>query len=194
MEKRFFNLYSCCIPVKGFNKAIICDLQRDRIHPIPIVLYEILIHFTKKGKSIVEIEILVNYDASYSKNNILELRKQYARLRKLTLFNAQYNKILVNIDLYVLYIKQSVLSENCCGVVSPWYFTANTVTFIEAKNYNSCLNRKISIDQHGNIKNCPSMKFSYGNIKTDKLSDIVNKKEFTMLWNISKDKIMVFLL
>jgi SPASM domain peptide maturase of grasp-with-spasm system len=296
MRKKYFILYSCCIPVSGIKRAVICDLQRDKIYPIPLVLYKIL-NYTQKGKSILEIknefeenqyryiddyfdhlsnldcgffsdtfqqlpkinfnnyydpkpisnaivdfstisehdfskiilelshlkcealemrfykempisnltlllsitdgstlrsiEILVKYDMSYSTDNIIKLRKQYSRLRKLTLFEAYSNKILEHPDIYIIYAKQSVLSEKCCGNVSPWYFIAKTENFIEAKKFNSCLNRKLSIDQHGNIKNCPSMKFSYGNIKNVSLLDVVNQKDFSSIWNISKDKIQI---
>jgi len=37
-----FHLFSCCIPVRGYKKAVICDLQRNIIQPIPLPLYEIL--------------------------------------------------------------------------------------------------------------------------------------------------------
>jgi len=296
-DDKYFNLYSCCIPVKGYNKAVIYDLQRNKIYPIPFALHEILVYCTQKGKSILEIkenfeasqhcfidgyfehlidndcgffsnefhrfpkidfksyyepkpitnaivdfsndsehdlsiiisdlsclkcealemrffkavpisdmslllaltdsstlrcvEILVRYDVSYCIDNIIELRKQYSRLRKLTLFNAPYNKTFEHPDMLVICTKQNILSENCCGVVSPMYFIAKTENYIEAKNFNSCLNRKISVDRYGNIKNCPSMKFSFGNIKNVSLLDVVNQKGFSSLWSISKDKIMV---
>lgn len=39
---RIFNLYSYCHPVKGCKRAVLCDLQRNIIQPIPIILYEFL--------------------------------------------------------------------------------------------------------------------------------------------------------
>ena len=39
---KYFHLFSCCIPVRGFHKAVICDLQRNIIQPIPLPLYEML--------------------------------------------------------------------------------------------------------------------------------------------------------
>ncbi len=38
----YFHLFSCCIPVRGYKKAVICDLQRNIIQPIPLPLYEML--------------------------------------------------------------------------------------------------------------------------------------------------------
>ncbi|GAB4204436.1 MAG: hypothetical protein Fur0023_12220 [Bacteroidia bacterium] len=46
-----------------------------------------------------------------------------------------------------------------------------------------------SIDRNGNIKNCPTMDKSYGNIKNVPLFSAVVKKTFTKYWHINKDKI-----
>lgn len=39
---RYFNLYSYCHPVKGCKRAVVCDLQRNIIQPIPLILYDFL--------------------------------------------------------------------------------------------------------------------------------------------------------
>jgi SPASM domain peptide maturase of grasp-with-spasm system len=63
--------------------------------------------------------------------------------------------------------------------------------FTESQNYNTCLNRKISIDLDGEIKNCPSMRESFGNIENTPLQQALNKTGFKKYWNIDKDKITV---
>ena len=40
----FIYLFSCCAPVKGHSRSIICDLQRRKFRIIPNSLYEILIN------------------------------------------------------------------------------------------------------------------------------------------------------
>jgi SPASM domain peptide maturase of grasp-with-spasm system len=67
----------------------------------------------------------------------------------------------------------------------------NTPFYFESLSYNSCLNRKISIDAKGDIKNCPSLNKILGNIRETTLSDVVKNSDFTILWNITKDKIDV---
>lgn len=55
---KYFHLFSCCIPVKGARKAVICDLQRNIIQPIPMPLYEMLVmDDTEKTKSVEEITL-----------------------------------------------------------------------------------------------------------------------------------------
>ena len=79
--------------------------------------------------------------------------------------------------------------ELSCGIVSDVLFTIDNLHYYESLAHNSCLNRKLAIDADGNIKNCPSMTKSYGNIKNTKLIDVVNHPEFQKLWNIKKDDI-----
>jgi SPASM domain peptide maturase of grasp-with-spasm system len=55
----------------------------------------------------------------------------------------------------------------------------------------SCLNREISIDADGNIKNCPSMKESFGNIRDTTLAEAIEKPGFKKYWDINKDQIAV---
>jgi len=45
MKKDYFKLFSCCIPVKGASRSIICDLQRNSFEFIPNDLYKIITLF-----------------------------------------------------------------------------------------------------------------------------------------------------
>ena len=91
----------------------------------------------------------------------------------------------------ILLTKQSIDSHFYCGSISRDYFSLNIETYMESVFHNSCLNRKISIDAEGNIKNCPSMKESYGNIKDTTLAEAIEKPGFKKYWDINKDKIHV---
>jgi SPASM domain peptide maturase of grasp-with-spasm system len=57
---KYFHLFSCCIPVKGYRKAVICDLQRNIIQPIPMPLYEMLVEDDAQETKTVE-EITLQY-------------------------------------------------------------------------------------------------------------------------------------
>ena len=63
--------------------------------------------------------------------------------------------------------------------------------FYESQCHNTCLNRKVCIDAEGNIKNCPAMAKSYGNIRDTTLEEAINKPGFKDLWFICKDQIDV---
>ena len=77
-----------------------------------------------------------------------------------------------------------------CGIIDIEKFAVpNLQQYMEYKLYNSCLNRLVSIDEMGEIKNCPSFSFSYGNIKYTKLTDVVKRADFQSYWLINKDLI-----
>jgi len=94
-------------------------------------------------------------------------------------------------DFAITYIKQRINSASHCGLVQTNYFSPNMDTFFESINHNSCLNKKISIDINGDIKNCPSMLESYGNIENSTLEEAINKNGFKKYWDITKDQIDV---
>lgn len=87
--------------------------------------------------------------------------------------------------------KQVEFSNIYCGLVNADYFTPNMEHFTESQNYNTCLNRKISIDLDGNIKNCPSMKDNFGAINEVSFLDVVKMPAFTKFWTIKKDTIHI---
>lgn len=90
----------------------------------------------------------------------------------------------------VSFVKE-IISKNSCGKVDLKYFNTNLPKVLEAVNHNSCLHKKISIDVEGNIRNCPSMSQSFGNIKNITLEEALNHKDFKKYWNLTKDKIEV---
>ena len=88
-------------------------------------------------------------------------------------------------------IKQQLDFKKTCGNVNPYYFTINFPLFLESQAHNTCLNRKLCIDAEGNIKNCPAMERSFGNIKDTTLQEAIEKPGFKDMWFIHKDQIDV---
>lgn len=91
----------------------------------------------------------------------------------------------------VVFTENRISNSNECGKINEALFSCNLRTFSEALYHNSCLNRKISIDMQGNIKNCPSMTESFGNIKDTPLKVALDKEGFKKYWNLTKDEIEV---
>jgi SPASM domain peptide maturase of grasp-with-spasm system len=90
-----------------------------------------------------------------------------------------------------IYFSNRLLTNKLCGYILPEIFENNLELYTESLKYNTCLNRKISIDENGEIKNCPSMTKSFGNIKNITLEQAVNKEGFKDTWNIKKDDIAI---
>jgi SPASM domain peptide maturase of grasp-with-spasm system len=73
--------------------------------------------------------------------------------------------------------------------VHPAYFVTSLSSFTEAMHHNSCLNRKLSVDRRGEIRNCPSMPRSYGNAATTPLAEALEHPGFRAPWAITKDQV-----
>ncbi len=140
------------------------------------------------------IEFIVKNDSLVSQKSILNFVNKNRKIRSVTFHSSNENKLIQNENHgfgVVFKIKQIINSSYHCGVINNNYFNINIESFTESLNHNSCLNRKISIDTKGYIKNCPSMPESFGNTKDTTLEEAVNHPNFKKYWNITKDQIEV---
>lgn len=73
-------LYACCIPVKGFTRSLICDLQQMRYDFIPNALFEILT--THRSLTIEEIKKTFEHKHDKTIDEYIDLlqRKDYGFL------------------------------------------------------------------------------------------------------------------
>ncbi len=292
MTKKYFKLFANCIGVLGYNKAIICDLQRHKALVITHSIYNLIEDCKKLNidsvldynqydredvltnlEKLVELElgfwtenpdnfpeIKLNWESPELINNaiieidfnnlediekflggIFSLKCKFLEIREYSSFTEDKLRFILNkcgksqirsINLFVKYIntemyerlntllinypklsniiihscieveyfssnprilktKQAINDNSHCGNVGKQYFRNNIKFFTEAHNFNTCLNKKISLVNHGIIKNCPSMKKNFGNINEIMIDELITKKEFKGIWNISKDKINV---
>lgn len=88
-------------------------------------------------------------------------------------------------------IKSEIKIPLSCGLIDLKNVNLTRAFYSEAKHHNSCLHKKIAIDQDGNIKNCPSMPQSFSNIKDTTLEKALEHKDFKKHWNLTKDSIEV---
>ena len=122
--------------------------------------------------------------------NYRNLLERFPRVNEMIIHSADkdFNILTDKHQIFTL-LKQEVTDQNCCGIISSAYFNLNLKHYLESKNYNTCLNRKVSVDSWGNIKNCPSMKKSYGSIFNSSAKDVVGLQEFQDVWKLKKDDI-----
>ncbi len=91
----------------------------------------------------------------------------------------------------LLNFHKEAISLATCGQVSADYFSITLDHFTEAQHFNTCLNRKISICADGEIRNCPSMRQSYGNTRDLPLAAAMQKVNSSLQAGITKDKVSV---
>ncbi len=148
-------------------------------------------------RRIKSVEIILKFDALYKKSIALALTKSYHRIRTLFFHSSIKDEVFIMNDGKsalsmgnIVYLKQVIDSNSHCGNIGTSSFTFGISSFTEAINFNSCLNRKVSIDYNGDIKNCPTLSKVYGNIRTHKISEILDL-DFTKIWHVNKDQINV---
>ncbi len=96
-----------------------------------------------------------------------------------------------NLNFNIVLSHEKVRNFSHCGKVNIQYFSTNLPKVSEAMNFNSCLNKKISVDIDGNIRNCPSMPKAFGNIKSTTLQAAFQSADFKEYWAVTKDDIAI---
>lgn len=156
-------------------------------------LIAILQYFNRIASNTIGIDILLPFTGDFTDVNVQKLFQKYKRLNSLVLHTSPLGKRIQQIEHSKYYIHTSAVidSEMCCGVINKSLFSINIKTYTEALKFNSCLNGKISVDKYGEIKNCPSMAVSFGNINNTTLRNALLNQYFTKYWKVNKDQIEV---
>lgn len=149
-------------------------------------------------KTIVGIELILKHEDGLTDETYVIFVQQNLMVTALTIHSAPQSQF-VPVDRLdgeptggIRFTSQKIDSKKHCGIISEKYLTLPTVeSFFEAKSFNGCMNRKVSIDAHGEIKNCPSMEDSYGNLNDKSLNEALSAPSFQEKWGISKDQIAI---
>jgi SPASM domain peptide maturase of grasp-with-spasm system len=138
--------------------------------------------------------LCVQIEEPFDDNALIELLSFAPKLFRTTIYNSSTNRSIKPHEISNfgnLFFINSPNINHSCGVVNRSYFSINTDLYLESFQHNTCLNRKIAIDANGDIKNCPSMTKSYGNIRDTTLAEAIEKPGFKDAWYIHKDQISV---
>jgi SPASM domain peptide maturase of grasp-with-spasm system len=131
------------------------------------------------------------HSSAITQDALHQLLRTVKTLISIIVHNAPFNSVETIHGKIISHIKQPIQKETCCGIISSKLFVSNIEMFTESQKHNTCLNKKISIDKEGYIKNCPSMKQHYGNIRDTTLQQALAHPDFKKYWNVNKDQIKV---
>ena len=144
--------------------------------------------------NIITVDFLMKYQPHISNDMAEVFLEQNPRIHSLCFYSAPSlpDKFAAGENSgRVRYNQADLKGAGHCGEIAPGYFSVNIKAFTESLHFNSCLNGKISVDCSGEIKNCPAMKPSYGNVETTTLKDALGNQHFKQNWNIKKDQIAI---
>jgi SPASM domain peptide maturase of grasp-with-spasm system len=138
-------------------------------------------------------ELLLAYEPELTGDALVDLCRRHPRIWRICVHSAPEDRVgPPTAGAAEIEFRRAVVgSPSCCGCVHPSYFAPNLETFLEAQRHNTCLNRKVSVDARGEIRNCPSLGASYGNVRDVSLHSAVARRDFRDLWEINKDQIEV---
>lgn len=144
------------------------------------------------GSVLNGIEIFSPYHDAVDENFIHYLNQTAKRIYGLVFYGCAKAPFKSR-DIFRFHVQFSSedLKISSCGKVNLKYFNTNSQKVSESLHHNSCLHKKIGIDVNGNIKNCPLMAESFGNINYESLEDALVKTGFRKYWNLTKDKVEV---
>lgn len=170
--------------VQGLEIRFYTHCHLDRI----IQLLELF-----NGTIVSYIKLILPFDAHLTLESLDKLVKSYPRVKSILFHSApedDQKKIFAD-SVRVIYFSQPITSCMACGEIRTNYFVTTMELFTESQQYNTCLNRKLSVDLSGNIKNCPSLPDSYGNVANTSLTDVLNNTAFQRYNKIRKDDISI---
>ncbi|MDR0803254.1 grasp-with-spasm system SPASM domain peptide maturase [Fluviicola sp.] len=116
---------------------------------------------------------------------------EFTRLNQLTIYNTNYTFDAGVCPFQITFLNQKSIDQTQCGCISPYHFNFNIISYYDSQKVNSCLANKLSIDQYGNIRNCPSKKDSFGKLEELDIEQTVQLRTFQQEWHITKESILV---
>lgn len=139
------------------------------------------------------IELILPFEQGRLLDDYKQVYTSYPHIHSIIVFDCNEKALLeyAEIEPKIVFIEDRIIGHDFCGQIHPSYFFVNVSLFTEGLSNNTCLNRKIGIDVEGEIKNCPSMDTSFGNIQNIGIKEVVFRDDFRSKWNITKDHITV---
>lgn len=143
-------------------------------------IQNILNYFEKSKIQTINI-VLKYFDLLYEE--VINLNN--TRIRNITFFNSNDENKSKNIIKTKLSL-EDVLLKRVSGYND---MIINIDSYIESSKYNLFYNRRVYIDDEGNILHYFNQKKIFGNIKTSNIIDVIKTDEFNFLWKLTKNNI-----
>jgi SPASM domain peptide maturase of grasp-with-spasm system len=137
-------------------------------------------------------DLVLKFQPEFTADRLLEFAARYQVISRIIVHSSPEASTadVGKMPILIRFHKEPLTSESC-GEVAPAYFSITTEHFTEGLLFNTCLNRKISVSVDGEIKGCPAMRHSCGNIRQVRLKQAVRDPVLVQIGSITKDQIAV---
>jgi SPASM domain peptide maturase of grasp-with-spasm system len=176
--------------IKQLNDLACFSIQIRSFEAMTLLKIEQIMEIVADSR-VRTVDFMIPYNDTFSLDSLKKILAKHRRLISVTVHKSPNKKSNVFNERGIHFTDRAISSHLHCGIISEAYFAMNISTFTEAQRHNTCLNRKISIDTEGYIRNCPSMPEHYGNIKDTTLQEAMQHPDFKKYWFINKDQISV---
>lgn len=166
-------------------------LQIRFFREVSLAALQVLLNGAESGK-LRSIDLLAPYSDGWRPQDLEQFCVNNPRVSNFQVHSSpRQSQHRIGETVQILFSPQIIESSAHCGVVRPEYFVTNLPLFSESQAHNNCLNKKISIDVSGEIRNCPSIARSFGNIRDTSLHTALLHSSFRELWEINKDQVEI---
>lgn len=121
---------------------------------------------------------------SPKKSVLKKVASNFPQVRVIRCLNSKPSKVRIKKTTVIGYNFKD-FTEFC--TLSKPNFRIDYKLYCESLEFNNCLNKKVSIDSQGNVKNCLYFDKIYGNYED--IESIVKSIDFQIPWKITKDNI-----
>lgn len=166
-----------------------CQAVQVRIYdPLTLSQLETIV-LASEGSRCRHLELYIHDDPSLSDAYLEQLCNDHHIIARVTIFASVADRVLrlQPLPVTVSFVKDLV-NINSCGQIGPRYFNSSMDHFLEAQNFNTCLNRKISICTNGELRSCPAMPGVVGNAGVTPLASLAGHPTLIQIGSITKDK------
>jgi len=173
------------------NKNLLINALQLRLFFNPTISQLTDILETFSALNICSIEMIMPHSSQVNQGDLENIVEGFEKVTSISIFSSPIKELLSYKQSSINYMQETIVGESDCGKIDESFFCCNLLTFCESQKFNTCLNKKISIDVKGNIKNCPSCKQTFGVIGQKPLVELKDHLNFKRVWGVSKNQIDV---
>lgn len=143
--------------------------------------------------SLRTVEVVMKYDNKYNKAEVENLYLNNSRIRNIIFYNSSKTTFYFKKKKHtnVVCLSSDIDLNSGRSKVSPKYLNVNINLFLEGLKHHTYFNRKLFIDEDGNIKRNFIEQKTFGNVNTGTIRSAIKSLGYKKYWDVTKDNTSV---